>query len=53
MHSKCQLTIQHTSTPYMISTPGGKIITKQIVLHTPLNLEGKIYKPNLIVGSMN
>jgi hypothetical protein len=46
---KCQLIIQHTSTPYMISTPRGKIITKQIVIHTPLNLEGKIYKPSLTV----
>jgi hypothetical protein len=33
----------------MISTPGGKIVTKQMVMHTPLNLAGKIYKPSLIV----
>jgi hypothetical protein len=46
---KCQLTIQHTSTPYMISTLRGKIVTKKMVIHTPLNLEGKIYKPSLIV----
>jgi hypothetical protein len=46
---KCQLTIQYTSTPYMISTPGGKIATNKIVIHTPLNLEGKIYEPSLIV----
>jgi hypothetical protein len=39
---KCQLTIQHTSTPYMISTLRGKIVTKKMVIHTPLNLEGKI-----------
>jgi hypothetical protein len=45
---KCQLTIQNTSTPYMIITPGGKIVTKQMVIHTPLNLERKIYKPSLI-----
>jgi hypothetical protein len=46
---KCQLTIQHISPPYMISAPGGKIITKQMVKHTPLNLVGKIYKTNLII----
>jgi predicted aspartyl protease len=46
---KCQLIIEHIDTPYMISTPGGRIITKQIAMHTPLNLAGKIYKPSLIV----
>jgi hypothetical protein len=33
----------------MISTPGGKIITKKMVVNTPLNLVGNIYKPSLIV----
>jgi hypothetical protein len=33
----------------MISTPGGKIITKQMVMHTPLNLAAKVYKPSLII----
>jgi uncharacterized ion transporter superfamily protein YfcC len=33
----------------MFSTPGGKIITKQMVVNTPLNLAEKIYKPSLIV----
>jgi hypothetical protein len=33
----------------VISTPGGKIVTKQMVMHTPINLAGKIYKPSLIV----
>jgi hypothetical protein len=46
---KCQLTIQHINTPYMISTPGWKIITKQMVLHTPLNLARKVYMPSLII----
>jgi hypothetical protein len=46
---KCQLTIQCTNTPYMISTPRGKIVTKQIFMHTPLNLAGKVYKLILIV----
>jgi hypothetical protein len=46
---RCQLVIQHIDTPYVISTPGGKIVTKQMVMHTPINLAGKIYKPSLIV----
>jgi hypothetical protein len=46
---RCQLVIQHIDTPYMISTPEEKIVTKQIVMRTPLDLGGKIYKPNLIV----
>jgi hypothetical protein len=46
---RCQLVIQHIDTPYVISTLGGKIVTKQMVMHTPLNLAGKIYKPSLIV----
>jgi hypothetical protein len=33
----------------MISTPGGKIITKQIFMHTPLNFKGKVYKLSLII----
>jgi hypothetical protein len=46
---RCQLVIQYIDTPYMISTPGGKIVTKQMVMHTLLNLAGKIYKPSLII----
>jgi hypothetical protein len=37
---RCQLIIQHIDTLYAISTPGGKIVTKQMVMHTPINLEG-------------
>jgi hypothetical protein len=44
-----QLRIQHVDTPYLISTPGGRVVTKQIVMHTPLNLARKLYKPSLIV----
>jgi hypothetical protein len=33
----------------VISTPGGKIVTKQMVMHAPIDLAGKIYKPSLIV----
>jgi hypothetical protein len=46
---KHQLPIAHTHTPYKISTPGGNIITKQVVLSTPLNLAGRVYKTSLIV----
>jgi hypothetical protein len=33
----------------MISTPGGRVVTKQTVMHAPLDLPMKIYKPSLIV----
>jgi hypothetical protein len=33
----------------MILTPGGIIITKQLVINYPLNLAGKVYKTHLIV----
>jgi predicted aspartyl protease len=46
---RCQLIIQHIDTPYMISTLGGKIVTKQMAMHTPLNLAGKVYKTSLII----
>jgi hypothetical protein len=46
---KCQLVIEHMSTPYMILTSGGNVITKQLVIHAPLNLGGKVYKTHLIV----
>jgi hypothetical protein len=46
---KCQLVIEHMSTCYMILTPGGNVITQQLVINTPLNLAGKVYKTHLIV----
>jgi hypothetical protein len=46
---RCQLSIHHVDTPYLISTPGGRVVTKQTVMHAPLDLVGKLYKPNLIV----
>jgi hypothetical protein len=46
---RCQLNIHHLDTPYLISTPGGRIVTKQTVRHAPLNLAGKLYKPSLIL----
>jgi hypothetical protein len=44
-----QLIIGHTSTPYMIPSPGGNVTTKQLVMATPLNLVGRLYKTILIV----
>jgi hypothetical protein len=46
---KYQLPNAHTHTPYMISTLGGNIITKQVILSIPLNLVVKLCKTSLIV----
>jgi hypothetical protein len=46
---RCQLSIHHIDTPYLISTPGGRVVTKQTVVHAPFNLAGKLYKLSLIV----
>jgi hypothetical protein len=46
---RCQLSIHHIDTPYLISTLGGRVVTKQAVVHAPLDLVGKFYKPSLIV----
>jgi predicted aspartyl protease len=35
-----QLTIEPTNTPYVISTPGGRVIAKHLVMYTSLNLAG-------------
>jgi hypothetical protein len=45
----CRLTITHLSTPYMISTPGGKTVTQYLAKNTPLSLGGKVYKTDLII----
>jgi hypothetical protein len=44
-----RLTITHLSTPYMISTPGGKTVTQYLAKNTPLHLGGKVYKASLII----
>jgi hypothetical protein len=46
---KCNLVIEPISAPYMISTPGGQTVTKQVVMNPTLNLKGRIYKTCLIV----
>jgi hypothetical protein len=43
-----RLAIEPTNTPYVISTPGGRVITKELVMHTPLNLAGKLFGTSLI-----
>jgi hypothetical protein len=48
-NQKWQLVIEHMSTPYMILTPRGNIITKKLVINAPLNLGGRVYKTHLIV----
>jgi hypothetical protein len=32
---KCKLVIEHISAPYRISTPRGKVFTKQVVVNPP------------------
>jgi predicted aspartyl protease len=46
---KHQLDIQHSDSPYMISTPGERVATKHIVRKTPLDLGGKMFKVCLII----
>jgi hypothetical protein len=46
---KSQMAIEYLHAPYMISTPGGKIFTRQVVVNPPLNLGGRVYKTSLIV----
>jgi hypothetical protein len=46
---KHQLDIQHSDSPYMIGTPGGRMETKHIVRKIPLDLGGMVFKVSLIV----
>jgi hypothetical protein len=46
---KSQMAIEYLPAPYMISTPGGKIFTRQVVVNPLLNLGGRVYKTSLIV----
>jgi hypothetical protein len=41
--------IEAISAPNMISTPGGQIVTKQVVVNPSVNLKDGIYKTCLIV----
>jgi hypothetical protein len=42
---KCQLVIEQMSTPYIILTPGRNVVTRQLVINAPLNLQGKLTGP--------
>jgi hypothetical protein len=44
-----RLTITHISTPYMISTLGGKTVTQYLAKNTPLNLGKMVHKTGLII----
>jgi hypothetical protein len=46
---KHQLAIKYMLTPYMISTLGGKIITRQVIVNPSLNLGGRVYQTSLVV----
>jgi hypothetical protein len=46
---KQQLDIQHSNTPYLISTPRGKMTTKHIIRKAPLELRKMVFKVCLIV----
>jgi hypothetical protein len=43
------MAIEYMPTLYMISTLGGKIFTRQVVVNPSLNLGGKVCKTCLIV----
>jgi hypothetical protein len=49
---KCQLFIGQMGTPYMILTPGGNVVTEQLVINAPLNLGGKVYKMHLNISQL-
>jgi len=42
----------HTKAPYMITTPGGKIASNQILRHVPIQLGSKLIKTDLISLSL-
>jgi hypothetical protein len=46
---KHQLVIEYMLTPYMVSTPGGKLITRQVVVNRSLKLGGRVYQTCLFV----
>jgi hypothetical protein len=46
---KSQMVIEYLPTPYLISTPGEKIFTRQVDVNPPLNIGGRVYKTSMIV----
>jgi len=50
--AKLGLESSHTKTPYMITTPGGKIASNQILRCVPIQLGSKLIKTDLISLSL-
>jgi hypothetical protein len=48
---KARLRLLASGTPYVISTPGGRVSAYRIVQKVPLDLAGRIFKTDLIVLS--
>jgi hypothetical protein len=46
---KARLTLVASGTPYVISTPGGRVDADRIVQKVPLDLVGRIFETNIIV----
>jgi hypothetical protein len=49
MHQEMSVDHHTPNTPYMISTPGGKMVTQYLAKNTLLNLAGKVYKTSPII----
>jgi hypothetical protein len=47
--AKCQLPFCHTKGSFMISTPGGKIATNQLIRSVPISMGSKIFKTTLLI----
>jgi hypothetical protein len=50
---KCQLPFYHTQGAFMITTPGGKIVTNQLNRNVPIQLGSKIVKTTLLILGMD
>jgi hypothetical protein len=46
---KAKLTLVPSGSPYVISTPGGRVDADRIVQKVPLELAGRIFNINLII----
>jgi hypothetical protein len=47
--AKCQLPFCHTKRSFMITTPGGKIATNQLIQSVPISMGSKIFKTTLLI----
>jgi hypothetical protein len=47
--AKCQLPFCHTKGSFMITTPGGKIATNQLIWSVPISMGSKIFKTALLI----